>query len=143
MSESKRVRFARLITVIRVPRFAGRHRGVVDQLQQVLAVAGDNGQLLTVLAECVELKVESGLDLLTGDVGKLSFGDERLGFSANEFLLKYNNARRTWLLVLQVGDLIRNFLLSCFPSGSTRRGRGWVTHYRGLAGQTPQCSGCF
>jgi hypothetical protein len=42
----------------------------------------------------------------------LSFGDERLGLGADEFLLENDNARGVGVLVLQLGDLIGDLLLA-------------------------------
>lgn len=46
------------------------------------------------------------LELLAGDVCELGFGDERLGFGADELLLEGDNLGRFWLLVLELLDLI-------------------------------------
>jgi len=45
-------------------------------------------------------------ELLAGDVGQLSLGDERLGFGADEFLLESDELRGLWLLVLQLLDFV-------------------------------------
>jgi hypothetical protein len=79
----------------------------------VLAVAGDDGDLLAVLAESVELVLEGSLDLLAGDVGELRFGDQRLGLGADELLLKNDDARRLRVLVLELSDLVGDLLLAC------------------------------
>jgi len=47
-------------------------------------------------------------ELLTGDVGQLSLGDERLRLGADEFLLKSDKLGGLWLLVLQFLDLVLN-----------------------------------
>lgn len=82
------LRLASLISVISVPCLARRNRGVVNELQQVLAVASNDGQLLAVLAESIELVGESRLQLLASDVGELSFSDKRLSLSADKLLLE-------------------------------------------------------
>ena len=74
---------AGVVAVICLAGLTGGHGGVIDQVQKVLAVAGDDGDLLAVLAQSDELVLERGLDLLTGDVGQLGFGNERLGFGAD------------------------------------------------------------
>lgn len=115
--------FASFITIVGRACLARGHRSVVDQLKQVLSVAGDDGHLLAVLAQRVELVCVGGLDLLTGDVGELRFGDERLGFGADEFLLEDNNLGRVGLFVFQLCDLVCDLLLACEVSIHAR-GRG-------------------
>ena len=78
----------------------------------MLTVTGDDGKLLRVLTESVELVVESSLQLLAGDVGKLSLGDEGLGLGTDELLLKNDNLWGVWLLVLELSDLIGDLLLA-------------------------------
>jgi hypothetical protein len=79
----------------------------------MLSVTCNDSKLLAMLAHSVELVGKSGLELLTGDVGELSLGDERLSLSTHEFLLKHNNPGRVGLLVLQLGDLVGDLLLAC------------------------------
>jgi hypothetical protein len=55
---------------------------------------------------------ESCLELLTSDVGKLGFGDQRLGLGTYELLLKDNNLGGVGLLVLQLGNLVGDLLLA-------------------------------
>lgn len=78
----------------------------------MLAVSSDDGKLLTVLAQCVELVCESCLELLTSDVGKLGFSDEGFRFRTDEFLFKDNDTGGVGLLVFELSDLIGNFLLA-------------------------------
>ena len=78
----------------------------------MLSVAGNDGHLLAVLAEGIELVSERGLQLLTGDVRELSLGDEGLGFGADELLLEDDDAGRVGLLVLELGDLVGDLLLA-------------------------------
>lgn len=63
-------------------------------------------------AESVELVTEGSLELLAGDVGKLSLCDEGLGLCTDKLLLENDNSRRVWLLVLELGDLIGDLLLA-------------------------------
>lgn len=79
----------------------------------MLAVAGNDSDLLAVLTESVKLVLEGGLELLTGDVGQLSLGDEGFGLSTDQFLLENDDARRVGILVLELGDLVGDFLLAC------------------------------
>ena len=53
-----------------------------------------------------------GLDLFASYVGELGFGDEGLGFGADEFLFEDDDTRRVGLLVLKLGDLVHDFLLA-------------------------------
>lgn len=59
---------ASIVTIIGVAGLTGRYGSVVDQVEEVLAVAGDDGDLLAVFAESVELVLEGCLDLFAGDV---------------------------------------------------------------------------
>ena len=78
----------------------------------MLAVAGDDGDLLTVLPQGIELVLEGRLDLLARNVGQLRLCDQRLGLGPDELLLKDNDARRVGVLVLELGDLISDLLLA-------------------------------
>ena len=102
-----------LVAVVGLASLAGSDRGVVDELEEVLAVASNDGHLLAVLTESVELVGESSLQLLTGDVGELSLGDERLGLSTDKLLLENDDLGAVGLLVLELGYLIGNLLLAC------------------------------
>jgi len=101
-----------LVSVVGVAGLTWGDWGVVDELKEVLTVTGDDGKLLRVLTESVELVVESSLQLLAGDVGKLSLGDEGLGLGTDELLLKNDNLWGVWLLVLELSDLIGDLLLA-------------------------------
>lgn len=102
-----------LVSIVGVAGLTRGDRGVVDELEQVLTEAGDNGHLLAVLTEGIELVGESSLQLLTGDVGELSLGDERLGLSTDELLLEDDNLRAVGLLVLELSNLVGDLLLAC------------------------------
>lgn len=54
------------------------------------------------------MKVIGLLELLTGDVGELGFGDQRLGLCADKLLLESDNLDRAGLLVLQLLDFVRD-----------------------------------
>jgi len=101
-----------LVSVVGVASLTWSDWGVVDELEKVLTVSGDDGKLLGVLAESIELVVESSLQLLAGDVGKLGLSDERLGLGTDELLLEDDNLWRVWLLVLELSDLVGDFLLA-------------------------------
>jgi hypothetical protein len=105
-------RLGGLVSVICLASLTRGNRGVIDELEKVLSVASDDGKLLAVLAHSIELVGESSLELLTGNVGQLSLGNERLGLSAHKFLLKNNNLRRVGLLVLQLSNLVGDLLLA-------------------------------
>jgi hypothetical protein len=106
------LRLGGLVAVVGLAGLAGGDRGVVDELEQVLSVASNDGELLAVLAHGIELVGEGGLELLAGDVGQLGLGDQGLGLSANKLLLKDNNLGGVGLLVLQLGDLVGDLLLA-------------------------------
>jgi hypothetical protein len=78
----------------------------------MLAIAGDDGKLLAVFAEGIELVCERSLELLSGDVGELGFSDEGLGFSTDKLLFKDDDARGVWLLVFELGNLVSDLLLA-------------------------------
>lgn len=122
---------AGVVSVVGLTGLTGSDRSVVNKVQKVLAVAGNDSDLLTVLTESVELVLEGGLELLTGDVGQLSLGDEGLGLSTDQFLLKNDNARRVGVLVLELGDLVGDFLLACDQSVRSVLDSGKGTYGRG------------
>lgn len=101
-----------LVAVVGLAGLAGSDRGVVDELEEVLAVAGDDGHLLAVLAQGVELVGEGSLQLLAGDVGELGLSDERLGLGADKLLLENDNLGAVGLLVLELGNLVGDLLLA-------------------------------
>jgi len=85
---------------------------VIDEVEQLSCVLGQQDLLLGALDDSGGVKVVSLLELLAGDVGKLSLGDERLSLCADELLLESDNLDRAGLLVLQLLDLIGNLELS-------------------------------
>ena len=62
------LRFAGLVAVVGFTGLAWGDGGVVDEFEKVLAEASDDGELLAVLAESIELVGKSRLELLAGDV---------------------------------------------------------------------------
>jgi hypothetical protein len=102
-----------LVAVVGLAGLTRGDRGVVDQLEEVLAVAGDDGHLLAVLAESIELVGEGSLQLLAGDVGELGLSDERLGLGADELLFEDDDLGAVGLLVLELGNLVGDLLLAC------------------------------
>ena len=62
--------------------------------------ASNDGELLAVLLESIELVSEGCLQLFTGDVGKLSLRNEGLCLCTDKLLLENNDARAVGLLVL-------------------------------------------
>lgn len=117
------LRLASLVTIVSLTGLSGSDGSVVDKLEQVLSVAGNDGQLLAVLAHGIELVRESSLELLTGDVGELSLCDEGLGLSAYKLLLEDNNLGRVGLLVLQLSNLIGDLLLAYLNVSVNRAAR--------------------
>lgn len=104
---------ASLVAVVRSAGFTWCDGGVVDEFEQMLSVAGDDGHLFAVFAQGVELVGVGGLDLLAGDVGELGFGNEGLCLGTDEFLLEDDYSGGVGFFVLELGDLIGDFLLSC------------------------------
>jgi len=68
-------RFAGLVAVICLASLSWGNWSIIYKLEKVLAVAGDDGQLLAMFAHRIKLVSESRFELLTGDVGKLGLGD--------------------------------------------------------------------
>ncbi len=110
----KSIRLAGFISIVSVSRLAGCDGSIVDQFEQILAVAGDDGKFLAVLTESIELVGERCLELLARDVGKLSFGDQRLRLGADKLLLEDNNTRAVGFFVFELRNLIGDLLLACF-----------------------------
>jgi len=65
-----------------------------------------------VFAEGIELVGECCLELLAGDVGELGFGDKGLGFGTNQFLFEDDDARGVGVFVLELGNLVGDFLFA-------------------------------
>ena len=84
---------------------------IIDEVEQLSCVLGQQDLLLGALDDSGGVKVVSLLELLAGDVGKLCLGDERLSLCADELLLEGDNLDRAGLLVLQLLDFIGNLEL--------------------------------
>jgi hypothetical protein len=76
LRHGRNLRLASLVAVVCVSGLSRGDGGVVNELQEVLAVSSNDGHLLRVLTESVELVGEGSLQLLTGDVGELGLGDQ-------------------------------------------------------------------
>lgn len=107
------VRLASLVAIVGLACLAGSYWGIVDQLEKVLAVASNDSKLLAMFPHGIELVSKSSLELLASDVGKLGFGDQGFGLSADKLLLEDNNLGGVGLLVLQLSNLVGNLLLAC------------------------------
>ena len=105
-------RLAGLVPIVGIARLTGSNRRIVDELEEMLAVASTNGHLFAVLAQCVELVGEGCLELFARDVGELGFRDERFGFGADEFLLEHDDLGALRLLVFELRDLVGYLLLA-------------------------------
>jgi hypothetical protein len=81
---------------------------VVNEVEQLSCVLGQHDLLLGALDDSGGVKVVGLLELLAGDVGKLSLSDERLGLCADKLLLKGDNLDRAGLLVLELLDFVGN-----------------------------------
>lgn len=78
----------------------------------MLAVSSNDGQLLAVLTEGIELVGKGRLELLASDVGKLRLSDEGFGLCADKLLLQDDNLGRVGLLVLELCNLVCDLLLA-------------------------------
>lgn len=103
---------ASLISIVSISGLSWGDWSVIYELKEMLSVTSDDCKLLAVFTESIKLVSESSLELLTGDVGELSFGYKRLGFGTNKLLLKDDNLWLVWLLVLELSNLISDFLFS-------------------------------
>lgn len=81
---------------------------VVNEVEQLPCVLGQQDLLLGALDDSGGVKVVGLLELLAGDVGKLGLGDKRLSLCADELLLESDDLDRAGLLVLQLLNLIGN-----------------------------------
>ena len=106
------LRLASLVSVVCLSCLARGDWGVIDEFEEVLAESSNDGKLLRVLTESIELVVKGSLELLTGDVGKLGLCDKRFGLGTDELLLKNNDPWAVWLLVLELSDLVGDLLLA-------------------------------
>lgn len=79
--------FTSFVSVVGRASLTWSDRRVVNELEKVLSIPGNDGDLFAMLTEGVELVCVSCLDLFSSNVGQLGFGDEGFGFSANQFLL--------------------------------------------------------
>jgi hypothetical protein len=91
---------------------SGNDGSVINEVEQLSCVLGQKNLLLGALNDGSSVNVVSLLELLAGDVGKLSLGDERLGLCTDKLLLKSDNLGGAGLLVLELLDLIGNLQLS-------------------------------
>lgn len=90
---------------------AGHDGSVVKEVDELACLGCEQDLLLGALDDGRGVDVVGFLELLTGDVGELGFGDERLGFGADEFLLESDDLGGFWLLVLELLDLILDLLV--------------------------------
>ena len=78
----------------------------------MLSESGNDGNLLAVLTEGIEVVGEGRLQLLTGNVGELSLSNEGLGLGTDKLLLEDDNLGGVGLLVLELSDLVGDLLLA-------------------------------
>ena len=110
----------------------------------MLSESSNDGNLLAVLTERIEVVGEGRLELLTGDVGKLGLSDKGLGLSTDKLLLENDNLGRVGLLVLELSNLVGDLLLACNVSIYVVQTvlYNLLTYGHGWAGQMTQCCGC-
>ena len=77
----------------------------------MLSIACNDGKLLAVFAQSIELVCKRGLQRLTSDIRQLRLSDQRFGFGADQLLFEDDDSWRVGLLVLQLRNLIRDLLL--------------------------------
>jgi hypothetical protein len=93
---------------------AGHNGRVVEQVDELSRLGREQDLLLGSLDHGGGVDVVGFFELLAGDVGELSLGDERLGFGADEFLLEGDELGGLGLFVLQFLDLILDLdVVSC------------------------------
>lgn len=100
------------VTVIGGTGLAWSDRSLVHEFQQVFTESGNDGELLAVLTQGIKLIRVCCLELLTRNVGQLSFSDQRFRLSTDEFLLENDNLGRVGLLEFEVGNLVGDLLLA-------------------------------
>lgn len=145
-ARNSNIRFAGLVSVVGLAGLTRGDGGIIHKLEQVLSVSSDNGKLLAVLTESVELVGEGRLELLAGDVAQLSLSDKRLSLGTDELLLEDHDAGAVGLLVLELRNLIGDLLLACVqnvkrPISSMDR-HGSKTYGHGWAEQKTRCCEC-
>ena len=69
---------------------AGHDGRVVEQVDELTCLGREKDLLLSALNDGCGMDVIGFFELLTGDVGELGFGDERLGFGADKLLFEGN-----------------------------------------------------
>ena len=82
------LRFTRIVRVICGLTLSRHDWSIVDQLEQMLPISCNDGQLLPIFAHSLELVVEAALDLLARDRHELYFCRYRFCFDTDELLLK-------------------------------------------------------
>ena len=87
---------------------SGNDGSVINKVEQLSCVLGQEDLLLGTLNDSSGMEVVCLLELLTGNVGELGFGDKRLGLCADKLLLESDDLDRAGLLVLQLLDFVRD-----------------------------------
>lgn len=91
---------------------SGNDGSVVNEVEQLSCVLGQKDLLLGALNDGSSVNVVSLLELLAGDVGKLSLGDEGLCLCANKLLLESDDLGGAGLLVLKLLNLVGDLQIS-------------------------------
>jgi hypothetical protein len=87
---------------------AGDDGSVVEEVEEFTGVLGEQDLLLGALNHGRGVEVVGFLEFLAGYVGELGFGDEGLGFGADELLLEGDDLGGFGLLLLELGDLVED-----------------------------------
>lgn len=87
---------------------AGHDGRVVEQVNQLAGLSREQNLLLGALDDGRGVDVVGFFELLAGDVGELGFGDEGLGFGADELLLECDEFGGFGFFVFELLDLVLN-----------------------------------
>ena len=85
---------------------AGHDRRVVEQVDQLAGLGREQDLLLGALNDGGGVDVVGFFEFLARDVGELGFGDEGLGFGADELLLEGDELGGFGLFVFELLDLV-------------------------------------
>jgi hypothetical protein len=91
---------------IRWALLAGHDGRVVEQVDELARLGREQDLLLGALDDGCGVDVVGLFELLARDVGELGFGDEGLGFGADELLLEGDELGGFGLFVLELLDLV-------------------------------------
>lgn len=91
---------------IRRALLAGHNGRVVEQVDELAGLSREQDLLLGALDDGCGVDVVGFFELLAGDVGELGFGDEGLGFGADELLFECDELGGFGLFVFELLDFV-------------------------------------